>query len=133
MNVKHLGALAETLAVLKPLHTRLDAVGDELQRAYSDQSGEWRQGDAAREELGTIEEAVGGLETAKDELIKLIFPFSEVPDFATIIGQGRLPPGVEIAPLPDKFPTKAESMAEPRRPGAPPYPFLKRPEETNDD
>jgi hypothetical protein len=34
--------LTETLAALKPLHARLDAVADELQRAYDDQSGEWR-------------------------------------------------------------------------------------------
>jgi hypothetical protein len=38
-------------------------------------------------------------------------------------------PGGKIAPLPDKPPDQAVARAKPRRPGAPPYPFLKRPNE----
>jgi hypothetical protein len=133
MNAKHLETLAETLAALKPLHTRIVAVGDELQQAYDDQSGEWRwsgEGDAAGEEIGTIEEIASGLEDAIEELRKFVFLLSENPDFAEMMSKGPRPKtGGKIAPLPDKPPDPAVARAKPRRPGAPPYPFLKRPNE----
>jgi hypothetical protein len=79
-----------------------------------------------REEIGTIEEIGSGVEDAIKALRDFVFLLSENPNFATIMGQGRLPPGVKIAPLPEKLPDPAVIRARPRRRGAPPYPFLKR-------
>lgn len=132
MNAKHLETLTKALVTIRETHASLDAVGSELQRAYSDQSGEWRvtaEGDAAAEEIGAIEEIVGSLEGSIEELRQFVFLLSENPDFATIMSNDLGP----VAPLPDKRPSKAEMMAIPRRPGAPPYPFLKRPEGADDD
>jgi hypothetical protein len=58
MNANHLETLTEALASIRALHTRVAAVSNELQRAYGDQSGEWRcstEGDAASKELGAFE------------------------------------------------------------------------------
>jgi hypothetical protein len=126
MTPKHLETLIEALAALKPLHRRLDAVAGELERAYGDQSGEWRwsaEGDAASEELNSIEEITRALENAVEELRQFVFLLSDNPDFAEVMSEDRGP----IEPLPRTFPSREEIMAIPRRPGAPPYPFLKRP------
>lgn len=129
MNAKHLETLTEILAALKPLHHSIVAVGDELYQIYRDQSGEWRcsdEAEAASEEIGTIEEIGSGVEDAIKALRDFVFLLSENRNLATIMGQGRLPPGVKIAPLPEKLPDPAVIRARPRRRGAPPYPFLKR-------
>ena len=128
MTPKHLETLTEVLAALRPLHTRIDAVADELQRAYDDQSGEWRwsaEGDAASEELNSIEEITRALENAVEELRQFVFLLSDNPDFAEVMSEDR-----DYAPLPRslKLPSQEETCAQPRRPGAPPYPFLKRPD-----
>ena len=125
MKAKHFETLAETLVALKPLHGRLHAVGAELARAYYDQSGEWRHtfgGDAASEELVAIEEIDSHLEDSMEKLRQFVFLFSENPDFAMIMSEDHVP----VEPLPNKLPSKAEIMSQPRRPGALPYPFLKR-------
>jgi hypothetical protein len=127
MTPKHLEILTEALATLKPLHGRLDAVVNELQRNYDDQSGEWRwsaEGDAASEELNSIEEITRALENAVEELRQFVFLLSDNPDFAEVMSEDHGP----IEPLPRTFPSRSEAMAVPRRPGAPPYPFLKRPD-----
>jgi hypothetical protein len=127
MTPRHLETLTEVLAALRPLHTRIDAVADELQRSYDDQSGEWRwsaEGDAASEELNSIEEITRALENAVEELRQFVFLLSDNPDFAEVMSEDHGP----IEPLPRTFPSRSEAMAVPRRPGAPPYPFLKRPD-----
>ena len=124
MTPKHLETLTEALATLKPLHGRLDAVVNKPGRAYADQSGEWRwsaEGDAAGEEMNSIEEITRHLEDSIEELRQFVFLLSENPDFATILNEGR----GQAEPLPRTFPSRSEAMAVPRRPGAPPYPFLK--------
>jgi hypothetical protein len=128
MTPEHLKTLTETLAALKPLHARLDAVADELQRARDDQSGEWRfsaEGDAAGEELNGLWELVRHIGEASEELRQFVFLLSDNPDFATVLGKERGRP----APLPRGSSEWKEARAKPRRPGAPPYPFLKRPED----
>jgi hypothetical protein len=127
MTPKHLETLTEVLTALKPLHARIDGVGYELRRAYGDQSGEWRwseEGEAACEELTSIEEIASNLEDAIEELRQFVFLLSENPDFAEMMSKGSRG---NIAPLPDKPPDEAMLRAKPRRPGAPPYPFLKSP------
>ena len=103
---------------------RIDGVANELQRAYDDQSGEWRwsaEGDAAGEELNSIEEIARSLENAIEELRQFVFLLSDNPDFAEVISVDHRP----APPLPREFPSREEVYAIPRRPGAPPYPFLK--------
>lgn len=127
MTPKHLETLTEVLAALIPLHTRIDAVADELQRTYDDQSGEWRwsaEGDAASEELNSIEEITRALENAAEELRQFAFLLSDNPDFAEVMSEDHGP----IETLPRTRPSREEIQAIPRRPGAPPYPFLKRPD-----
>jgi hypothetical protein len=125
MNAQHLKTLTEVLMALEPQHTRLRDVHNELHGAYDDQSGAWRftdEGSDATEEIVTIEEIVGALENAINELRQFVFLLSDNPDFATIIaGHDR-----QAVPLPDVLPSREEICALPRRPGAPPYPFLKR-------
>jgi hypothetical protein len=133
MTPKHLETLTEALATLKPLHGRLDTVVNELGRAYADQSGEWRwsaEGDAASEEMNSIEEITRHLEDSIEELRQFVFLLSENPDFGEMMSKGQRG---NIAPLPDKLPSREEICAEPRRPGAPPYPFLKRQQVAGDD
>jgi hypothetical protein len=127
MTPKHLETLTEVLAALRPLHDRIHAVGSKLQRAYDEQSGEWRfsaEGDAASEELNSIEEIGRALENAVEELRQFVFLLSDNPDFAEVMSEDHGP----IKPLPRTRPSREELIAEPRRPGAPPYPFLKRPD-----
>jgi hypothetical protein len=126
MTPEHLKTLAETLAALKPLHARLDAIADQLQRAYDDQGGEWRfsaEGDAAAGELHGLEDIAGNLYASMEALREFVFLLSDDPDFASV-----MPERFEYAPVPDKLPSREEIFAIPRRPGAPAYPFLKRPE-----
>jgi hypothetical protein len=126
MNADHLETLTEALAALKPLHGRLDSVAGELQHAYDEQSGEWRfsaEGDAAGEELNSIEEIGRALENAVEELRQFVFLLSDNPDFAEVMSDDHGP----IKPFPRTRPSREEIQAMPRRPGAPPYPFLKRP------
>jgi hypothetical protein len=128
MTPKHLETLTEALATLKPLHGRLDTVVNELGRAYADQSGEWRwsaEGDAASEEMNSIEEITRHLEDSIEELRQFVFLLSANPDFATIMSEHHRP----TEPLPRTLPSREEIMAIPRRSGAPPYPFLKRPDD----
>jgi hypothetical protein len=127
MNAKHLENLTEVLAALRPLHVRVDAVASELQRAYYDQSGEWRfsaEADAASEEMNVIEEIAGALKNSIEELRQFVFLLSDNPDFVEIMSEDHGP----VEPLPMTLPSREEICAIPRRPGAPPYPFLKRPD-----
>jgi hypothetical protein len=124
MTPKHLETLTEVLAALRPLHACIETVADELLCAYYDQSGEWRcsvEGDAASEELNSIEEIGRALENAIEELRQFVFLLSDNPDFAEVISEDHGP----VEPLPRTFPSREEIQAIPRRPGAPPYPFLK--------
>jgi hypothetical protein len=101
MNAKHLDTLTKVLVIIRTAHVIIDIVGDELQRAYDDQSGESRftaEGDAAGEEITTIEEIAAALENTIKELRQFVFLLSENPDFATIMREDR---GL-AAPLPDK-------------------------------
>jgi hypothetical protein len=126
MTPEHLETLTASLATMKELRARISAVGDELNQAYCDQSGEWRysaEGDAASEEIIPIEDIVGNLDSSIDELRKFVFLLSENPDFATIMGNEA-----KYAPVPDRLSSRDEIRAIPRKPGAPPYPFLERPE-----
>ena len=125
MTPEHLKTLTEALAALKPLHARLDAIADELQRAYDDQGGEWRfsiEGDAASEEIQGLEDVAGNLYAGMEALRQFVFLLSDDPDFASM-----MPERFDYAPVPSKLPSREELRAVPRRPGAPPYPFLKPP------
>ncbi len=127
MNAEHLETLTEVLAALRPLYACIETVADELLRAYYDQSGEWRysaEGDAAGEELNSIEEIGRALENAIEELRQFVFLLSHNPDFAEVMSEDHGP----IEPLPRTLPSREEIMAITRRSGAPRYPFLKRPD-----
>lgn len=125
----HLKTLTASLATMKELRVRISAVADELNQAFYDQSGQWRfsaEADAASEEIIEIEEIVDKLDISIDELRKFVFLLSENPDFATIMSSSAS--RREARPLPDTRPSQDEIRAIPGKPGAPPYPFLKRPE-----
>ena len=127
MTPEHLETLTASLATMKELRARISAVADELNQAFYDQSGEWRfsaEADAASEEIIPIEEIVRQLDASIEELRKFVFLLSENPDFAAIMSNSA----PEARPLPDSRPSQDEIRAIPRKPGALPYPFLKRPE-----
>ena len=129
MTPEHLDTLTASLAAMKELRARISAVGDELNQAFYDQPGEWRfsaEADAASEEILPIEEMARNLDSGIDELRKFVFLLSENPDFATIMSNSVS--RSEAAPLPQRWPSRDDIRALPGKPGAPPYPFLKRPE-----
>jgi hypothetical protein len=92
----------------------------------TNQARRWSaEGDAASEELNSIEENTRALETAAEELRQFVFLLSDNPDFAEVMSEDHGP----TEPLPRTSPSREETMAIPRRSGAPPYPFLKRPDD----
>jgi hypothetical protein len=127
MTKDHLALLTEALPAIRTWRERLDLVWLELQNAYDSQSGEWKlslEGEAASDEQTSLEEITENLEQCEDRLRKFIFLLSDNPDFTTL--PARL--AEYMPPLPDRLPTVEEFRAMPRKPGAPPYPFLKPPQ-----
>jgi hypothetical protein len=124
MNANHLERLTKALATLKAAHDQIDAVGGELHQAYDDQPGAWRwtpEADAAGLELDDLDDVAMELASAITTLRNYLYTFGAAPDFASMLGQR-----VAYAPLPAVLPTRAEIEAMPGRPGAAPYPFIKR-------